>query len=135
MAKLPGCAVPETLLDPRTWVADIVYFPLETPLLRTARARGCRTLPGSGMAVFKAVRAFELDLAPDLLERLAAANILYDEQNGRAFLQLYSQVFASGMFFEIVQRAPGYGGYGAPNAPFRIAAQKRLGRPRGLPRE
>ena len=60
MAKLPGCAVPEALLDPRTWVADIVYFPLETQLLRTARARGCRTLPGSGMAVFQAVRAFEL---------------------------------------------------------------------------
>lgn len=60
MAKLPGCAVPPLLLDPRTWVADIVYFPLETELLRAARARGCRTLPGSGMAVFQAVRAFQL---------------------------------------------------------------------------
>lgn len=60
MAKLPGSAFPTDLLEPSMWVADIVYFPLETELLRAARLRGCRTLPGSGMAVFQAVRAFEL---------------------------------------------------------------------------
>ncbi|MNJ79386.1 Quinate/shikimate dehydrogenase [compost metagenome] len=42
------------------WVAEIVYFPLETELLREARALGCRTLDGSNMAVFQAVKAFEL---------------------------------------------------------------------------
>ena len=60
MAKLPGTAVETSLLQPTMWVADIVYFPLETELLRAARVRGCRVLPGSGMAVFQAVRAFEL---------------------------------------------------------------------------
>ncbi|MBN9887740.1 shikimate dehydrogenase [Pelagibaca abyssi] len=60
MAKLPGMAVPASFIDPAMWVADIVYFPLETELLRTARAKGCRVLPGTGMAVFQAVRAFEL---------------------------------------------------------------------------
>lgn len=60
MAKLPGMAVPADFIDPAMWVADIVYFPLETALLRTARAKGCRVLPGTGMAVFQAVRAFEL---------------------------------------------------------------------------
>ena len=60
MAKLPGSAFPTALLDPAMWVADIVYFPLETELLRAARLRGCRTLSGAGMAVFQAVRAFEL---------------------------------------------------------------------------
>ncbi|MBV0912064.1 shikimate dehydrogenase [Anianabacter salinae] len=67
MAKLPGTAIDTALLEPRHWVADIVYFPLETELLAAARARGCRTLAGSGMAVFQAVRAFELftGLAPD----------------------------------------------------------------------
>ena len=60
MAKLPGSAVPVDYLNPKMWVADIVYFPLETQLLKDARACGCRTLPGSGMAVFQAVRAFEL---------------------------------------------------------------------------
>ncbi|NDV99899.1 shikimate dehydrogenase [Salipiger sp. PrR002] len=60
MAKLPGMAIDEDLIDADLWVADIVYFPLETQLIATARAKGCRVLPGSGMAVFQAVRAFEL---------------------------------------------------------------------------
>ncbi|WP_037258996.1 shikimate dehydrogenase [Roseivivax halodurans] len=60
MAKLPGMAIDAALIEPAMWVADIVYFPLETELLRVARAKGCRVLPGSGMAVFQAVRAFEL---------------------------------------------------------------------------
>ncbi|MBO1908682.1 shikimate dehydrogenase [Microvirga sp. 3-52] len=67
MAKYPGMAVPADLLRPDLWVADIVYFPLETELLRKARARGCRTMPGGGMAVFQAVGAFRLftGLEPD----------------------------------------------------------------------
>lgn len=60
MAAYPGLPLPAALLRPDLWVADIVYFPLETELLRTARAIGCRTLDGAGMAVFQAVRAFEL---------------------------------------------------------------------------
>jgi shikimate dehydrogenase len=60
MAKHPGSAVPAGLLRPDLWVADIVYFPRETELLRTARAMGCRTLDGGGMAVYQAVRAFEI---------------------------------------------------------------------------
>lgn len=77
--------------------------------------------------------AARFDLAPGLLERLKAANVFYDELNGSPFFQLYSRSFAGGMFFEIVQRETGYGGYGAANAPFRIAAQKRLARPKGMP--
>ncbi|SDY10187.1 shikimate dehydrogenase [Citreimonas salinaria] len=60
MAKLPGCPFPTDLLHPGLWVADIVYFPLETELLAAARAAGCRVLPGAGMAVFQAARAYEL---------------------------------------------------------------------------
>jgi len=60
MAKLPGTPLPVALLHPRLWVAEIVYFPLETELLRAARAIGCRTLDGGGMAVFQAVGAFRL---------------------------------------------------------------------------
>ncbi|MBL0405601.1 shikimate dehydrogenase [Microvirga aerilata] len=60
MAKYPGMVVPVELLRPEMWVADIVYFPLETELLRQARARGCRTMSGGGMAVFQAVGAFHL---------------------------------------------------------------------------
>ena len=60
MARYPGMAVPAELLRPDLWVADIVYFPLETELLRQARARGCRTMDGGGMAVFQAAHAFRL---------------------------------------------------------------------------
>jgi len=60
MAKLPGTPLPVELLHPRLWVAEIIYFPLQTELLKAARALGCRTLDGSNMAVFQAVKAFEL---------------------------------------------------------------------------
>jgi len=59
MAKHPGTVVPAHLMRPALWVADIVYFPFETQLLREARQAGCRTLDGGGMAVFQAARAFE----------------------------------------------------------------------------
>ena len=60
MAKLPGLPIDADLIAPRHWVADIVYFPLETELLALARDRGCQVLPGAGMALFQAVRAFGL---------------------------------------------------------------------------
>jgi shikimate dehydrogenase len=60
MASHRGSAVPAKLLRPDLWVADIVYFPLETELLRRARAAGCRTLDGGGMAIFQAAKAFEI---------------------------------------------------------------------------
>lgn len=56
----PGLPVPAGLLRTELWVADVVYFPLETALLREARARGCRTADGGGMAIFQAARAFDL---------------------------------------------------------------------------
>jgi shikimate dehydrogenase len=60
MAKLPGTPLPAVLLRQALWVAEIVYFPLETELLRAARGLGCRTLDGGGMAVFQAAGAFRL---------------------------------------------------------------------------
>jgi shikimate dehydrogenase len=60
MVEHPGLPLPESSLRPDLWVADIVYFPLETELLRRARARGCRTLDGSFMVVFQAAAAFEI---------------------------------------------------------------------------
>jgi shikimate dehydrogenase len=41
-------------------VADLVYVPLETPLLAAARARGLKTADGLGMLLHQAVRGFEL---------------------------------------------------------------------------
>ena len=58
--KLPGLPLPEALLRPEMWVSEIVYFPLDTALLKAARAKGCRTVDGGGMAVGQAVGAFDL---------------------------------------------------------------------------
>ncbi|MEU5635644.1 shikimate dehydrogenase [Streptomyces rishiriensis] len=60
MAAHPGLPFPAGLLRPGLWVAEVVYRPLETELVRTARAVGCATLDGGGMAVFQAVDAFRL---------------------------------------------------------------------------
>lgn len=74
MAKLPGTPLDPDQLRPECWVADIIYFPLETELLVEARRRGCRTMNGEGMAVHQAARAFELftGIAPDI-DRMKAA--------------------------------------------------------------
>jgi shikimate dehydrogenase len=56
----PGLPLPVELLRPAHWVAEIVYFPLETELLKAARLLGCRALDGGGMVVFQAAEAFRL---------------------------------------------------------------------------
>lgn len=83
MSKCPGMPVPAALIRPDIWVADIIYFPLETELLETARKRGCRTLSGAAMAVFQAVRAFELftGIVPDPAEMEQTFNS-FAAQNG-----------------------------------------------------
>ena len=76
-----GSCVPAELLRPEMWVADCVYIPVETRLILDAKAAGCRTLPGTGMAVEQAVEAFriftgvepESACAYDRLDRLLAA--------------------------------------------------------------
>lgn len=76
MAKHPGLPVPAESLRPPLWVAEVVYVPLQTQLVRLARSRGCATLDGGGMAVFQAVMAFELfsGVKPDAERMLRAFN-------------------------------------------------------------
>ncbi len=78
MAKLPGLPLPADWIEARHWVSEIIYFPLETELLRVSRQKGCRTLDGSSMAVFQAVDAFRLftGLEPDA-ERMMASFARY----------------------------------------------------------
>ena len=73
-------------------------------------------------------------LEPGFVDRLREHHILYDRDGEAEFLQVYTHVFAQRFFFEIVERRGDYRGYGAPNAAFRIAAQKRHLRPKGMPR-
>jgi shikimate dehydrogenase len=72
MLKYPGIPVPPDSLRPPLWVAEIVYVPLLTELLSTARKQGCRTLDGGGMAVLQGARAFNLffDVEPDIQRML-----------------------------------------------------------------
>jgi 4-hydroxyphenylpyruvate dioxygenase len=68
------------------------------------------------------------------IEQLKSHNILYDREGDAEFLQAYTQTMEGGFFFEIVERR-GYKGFGAVNAPIRLAAQARLARPAGMPRK
>tara|TARA_R110002167_G_scaffold93755_4_gene250973 strand:- start:614 stop:2524 length:1911 start_codon:yes stop_codon:yes gene_type:complete len=74
---------------------------------------------------------FALDGA--MLQALRAQNILYDRDDAGEYFQLYSPNYRAGFFFEIVERRGAYKGYGAANAQFRIAAQKRTLPGRGMP--
>jgi 3-dehydroshikimate dehydratase len=59
------------------------------------------------------------------LDRLKALNILYDRDGSSEYFQVYTHTFEDRFFFEIVQRR-NYTGFGAANAPIRLAAQTRL---------
>jgi 4-hydroxyphenylpyruvate dioxygenase len=65
------------------------------------------------------------DLSPERLKVLKAHNILYDRDGESEYFQVYTKAFEHRFFFEIVERR-GYAGYGAANAPVRLAAQARL---------
>lgn len=104
-------------------------------IFATARhmaAHGFEPLPMTGNYYNDLQARFGLET--DQLGQMKDLSILYDEDADGAFYQFYSRPFGGGLFFEIVQRIGDYDGYGAPNAPFRIAAQKRLMRPKGMPR-
>jgi 4-hydroxyphenylpyruvate dioxygenase len=77
------------------------------------------------------------DLDPELVDRMQDACILYDQDEHGQFLHAYTLPFDDRFFFEVVERRGGYDGYGASNAPVRMAAltqeyAKRY--PAGMPR-
>lgn len=94
---------------------------------------GFKALPISENYYLDLVTRF--DLEEGFVATLRSHNLLYDEDKSGAYLQLYSQPYGDGFFFEILERRGDYRGYGAPNASYRTAAQKRLTRPSGMPRK
>lgn len=98
------------------------------------------TLKANGLAALEISQNYysdleaRLGLGAEMIARLRAANLLYDRDAGGEYFQLYAQSFGEGFFFEVVERRGAYAGYGAVNAPFRIAAQKRTMRPSTIPR-
>ena len=58
MVGIPGNPVPPDYLSSAHWVADIIYTPLQTQLIKAAQAKGCRVITGDGMNVCQAVDSF-----------------------------------------------------------------------------
>ncbi|HBF29393.1 bifunctional sugar phosphate isomerase/epimerase/4-hydroxyphenylpyruvate dioxygenase family protein [Rhizobium sp.] len=100
---------------------------------KALRQRGFQALPISRNYYDDLEARFGLD--PDLADMLRDNGILYDRDDKGEYFQIYSRTYGEGLFFEIIERRGAYAGYGAHNAPFRIAAQRRLSRPDGLPRK
>lgn len=60
MSGSPGVPLDPALLETDQWVAEIIYFPLETELVHAARATGCATMTGGAMAIHQHAAAYEL---------------------------------------------------------------------------
>jgi 4-hydroxyphenylpyruvate dioxygenase len=67
----------------------------------------------------------KFDLPAERIAAFKAANVLYDRDGTAEYLQLYTETFDGRFFFEIVERRS-YRGFGAANAPIRLAAQARV---------
>ena len=76
--------------------------------------------------------AARYDLDQALLDRLRENHVLYDRDGDAEYFQVYTALFADRFFFEIVERRD-YEGFGAINAPVRLAAQSRAAPPSGMP--
>ena len=96
------------------------------------RANGVELLPIPANYYDDLEARTELEAAQ--IDRLRSGNILYDRDGEAEFFQVYTRTLEGGFFFEIVERQGGYRGYGAVNAPIRLAAQARLARNPAAPR-
>jgi shikimate dehydrogenase len=96
MASHPGLPLRAELVRPDLWVAEIVYFPIETPLVSLARSIGCRVVDGGGMAVYQAVGAFELftGISPDDVRMRAHFNSLISDGTPRTAREIPTPVGA-----------------------------------------
>ena len=123
--------IPTALLSAPCWRAA-------TPLISLFRAADALKRNGFTPISISPNYYDDLDarfgLDDSMLETLKANSILYDRDGDGEYFQIYSPIYREGFFFEIVERRGGYNGYGAPNAQFRIAAQKRHLRRSDIPK-
>ena len=89
-------------------------------LARRARERGLRFLPVP--ANYYEDLAARFDLGVERIAELRSLDLLYDRDADGEFVHFYTPTLGS-VFIELVQRVGGYDGYGAGNAPVRMAAQ------------
>ena len=91
---------------------------------RAAAAQGAPLLPVPGNYYDDLAARYDIDAG--LLAAMRELGILYDrEPGGGELLQLYLTPFDDRFHFEMVERRAGYAGYGAVNAPFRLAAMEQ----------
>ena len=88
----------------------------------TALSRGLDFLPVPQNYYEDLDSRFDLD--PEFLQRLQAHHVLYDRDEHGEFLHFYTSTIGS-VFFEMIERRGDYLGFGAPDAPVRLAAQHR----------
>jgi shikimate dehydrogenase len=83
-----GTPVPDELLHPGLWVADVVYSPLWTPLLTAAKAKGAAVMTGRDLAIYQAADAFELftGLTPSTTE----IGIAFDDVIAKGYSASYA---------------------------------------------
>lgn len=99
---------------------------------RRLKASGMTVLPISGNYYDDLEARFALDA--ETIKALSGNNILYDRDETGEYFQIYTPSFADRFFFEIVERRT-YEGFGAVNAPIRLAAQSKLAGTPGVPRQ
>lgn len=92
-------------------------------LARRARDRGLEFLPIGDNYYDDLVARF--DLAAEVVDELRELDLLYDRDEHGEFVHFYTPTIGQ-MFMEFVERRSGYEGYGATNAPIRLAAQRRI---------
>jgi 4-hydroxyphenylpyruvate dioxygenase len=113
----PGPGEPETRPQHVALATDDIVA-----TARAALAAGAALLAVPGNYYDDLDARFGLD--PDTLRTLRELGILYDRDEHGEFFHCYTATLGR-VFFEITQRTGGYRGYGAPNAPVRLAAQHR----------
>jgi 4-hydroxyphenylpyruvate dioxygenase len=91
---------------------------------RRLRAQGVALLEISEN--YYADLAARVDLEPELLRAMSELGVLYDRDERGELLHFYTAMVGSRLFIEVVERRGAYEGYGAVNAPVRMAAQRAL---------
>ncbi len=120
--RIPINLAPPTAPTPQRHVA--VHCGDLVALARAARARGLETLPVPDNYYDDLAARWGTSLDADLLSDLRELGIFYDRDANGEFLHLYTPAVGD-VFVELVERRGGYDGYGAVNAPVRLAAQRR----------
>ena len=92
-----GIAVPPSLLPGFSVVMDIVYAPLETRLLREAKAAACRTIDGLAMLLYQGAAQFQIWTEQEA--PLPAMRSALEEELGRHAVTLQNPAYTKGKAF------------------------------------